>query len=125
MTRRCAGLYGCLNVCDANIAQADEITEVNEMHGYLYRVARATSMAAAFAATITFASSALASGPMVGPFTQQFMAGGANPRGPIVTQRAITAAPVGASAAIANQPANAAAQSSQQQGGRRGGGRVL
>jgi hypothetical protein len=97
-----------------------EITEVNEMQGYLYRMARAASAAAAFAATITFASSALANGPMVGPFTQQFMMRGATGRGPIVTQPAITAAPVGASAAIANQPANAAAQSAQQQGSRRG-----
>ncbi|MEX3936820.1 hypothetical protein AB4Y32_34500 [Paraburkholderia phymatum] len=58
---------------------------------------------------------------MVGPFTQQFMMRGVSPRGPIVTQPAITAAPVGASAAIANQRANAAAQSARQSGGGRGG----
>ncbi|SEJ04172.1 hypothetical protein SAMN05192539_100648 [Paraburkholderia diazotrophica] len=95
------------------------------MQGYLYRVARVASTAAAFAGTITFASGALASGPMVGPYAQQFMMRGASPRGPIVTQPTITAAPVGASAAIANQAVNAAAQSAQQQIGKRGGGRGL
>ncbi|MEM5388442.1 hypothetical protein VSR68_33470 [Paraburkholderia phymatum] len=77
-------------------------------------------MAAAFAATITFANSALASGPVVGPFTQQFTMRGAIGRGPVVTQPVVTAAPVGTSAAVVNQPANAAAQAAQQQSGRRG-----